>query len=101
MCRGARYVFLRIVAAVVTAATAVDAACAQSPQAGTSLRITLDADAVEIIRAARRQQGIDPPDAAADARVAELLRADSRQAANAVPAPPDEVVTHAFDNDSR
>jgi len=87
MCRRVRLVVLRIIAAVAIATAAVGLACAQTPQAGTALRITLDADAVEIIRAARRQQGIDPPDAAADARVAELLRVASRRVGAAVPAP--------------
>lgn len=86
MCRRMRFALSRIVS-VVVAATAADAVCAQSPQASVALRITLDADAVEIIRAARRQQGIDPPDAAADARVAELLRVISERSRTTVPTP--------------
>lgn len=84
MCRCMRSLFLRIVSAVAAVAAVCSAACAQSPQAGTALQITLDAEAVEIIRAARRQQGIDPPDAAADARVAALLQ---RVAAEQQPKP--------------
>lgn len=65
---------MRLALAVLTASAAGNVACAQAPQAGTALHITLDADAVEIIRAWRRQQGLDPPDAAADERAAALLR---------------------------
>lgn len=84
MCRWVRFAFLRIVPVVAAAAaTMTDTACAQTPQAGAAIQITLDAEAVEIIRAARRQRGIDPPDAAADVRVAELLR---RVASSAAPA---------------
>jgi hypothetical protein len=43
------------------------------------ITITIDADTVEILRAWRRQQGIDPPDAQADERFAEWVR--RRQAA--------------------
>lgn len=54
-----------------------------------TVTITIDADSVEILRAWRRQQGLDPPDAQADERLVELLR--RRQAARAgatVAAPP-------------
>jgi hypothetical protein len=65
---------LRIVLALMAASTVSGAACAQTAAAGTALTITLDADAVEIVRASRRQRGLDPPDAAADKRVAALLQ---------------------------
>jgi hypothetical protein len=51
--------------------------CAAPMRAGAqsvAVTITLDADTVEILRAWRRQQGLDPPDAHADARVARLLQ---------------------------
>jgi hypothetical protein len=54
-----------------------------------ALTITVDADTVEILRAWRRQQGLDPPDAQADERFAEWVR--RRHAARsgaAVAAPP-------------
>lgn len=78
--------FHRVRAAVCIASVVVSAfagaACAQTPQAGTALQITLDADAVAIVRAWRRQQGLDPPDPAADRYVAALLA----RAASASPA---------------
>lgn len=44
-------------------------------QAGSvSLGLHLDADSAELIRAWRRQQGLDPPDPAADRRVADILQ---------------------------
>ncbi|GMV31501.1 MAG: hypothetical protein AMXMBFR59_36260 [Rhodanobacteraceae bacterium] len=65
----------RLVSVVVLAVSAVGTvARAEAPQAGTALHITLDADAVEIIRAWRRQHGLDPPDRSADERVAALLQ---------------------------
>jgi hypothetical protein len=54
-------------------------ASAQSGNVGVS--ITVDQDSVEIIKAWRRQQGIDPPNAAADRRVSQILQA--RRAAQA------------------
>lgn len=70
---------------VATLAVSVaDVALAQAPPQGTALRITLDADAVEIVRAMRRRDGLDPPDAAADARVARWLQ---RQRATHDPLP--------------
>jgi hypothetical protein len=48
-------------------------ASAQSGDVGVS--ISIDQDSVEIIKAWRRQQGIDPPDAAADRRVGKILQA--------------------------
>ncbi len=55
---------------------------AEAQAAAASLRITLDADAVEIVRAWRRSHGLDPPDAQADARVAALLQRMNGVAAN-------------------
>jgi hypothetical protein len=46
---------------------------AQAQGVGVSLH--LDAESVELIRAWRRAQGLDPPDPAADARLAEWLAA--------------------------
>lgn len=42
-------------------------------QAGIRMSIHLDEDSVELIRALRRAQGLDPPDAEADKRVMALL----------------------------
>lgn len=54
------------------------------------ITISLDADTVEIIRAWRRQQGLDPPDMQADERFRALARrrqtARSRAVAAAAPA---------------
>lgn len=43
-------------------------------QAGVQISLHLDAESVELIRALRRAQGLDPPDAEADQRVAALLQ---------------------------
>lgn len=76
---------LRIVLALTAASTVSGTACAQTAAAGTALTITLDADAVEIVRAARRQRGLDPPDAAADERVAALLQRLAATPSNDMP----------------
>jgi hypothetical protein len=48
--------------------------------AGVSVSIHLDAESAEIIRGIRRANGIDPPDPAADQRLAEILaRASDRK----------------------
>lgn len=53
--------------------------------ADVAVSIHLDADSVEIIRGMRRANGIDPPDRAADQRVANILtRARDRQREKAV-----------------
>ncbi|ODU33788.1 MAG: hypothetical protein BGP24_00130 [Lysobacterales bacterium 69-70] len=57
---------------LAAASAPADRAAAQSATA--SLRITLDAEAVEIVRAWRRNRGLDAPDPQADARVAALLQ---------------------------
>ncbi|MCQ4165057.1 hypothetical protein [Tahibacter harae] len=72
-------------------------------QAGVQISLHLDADSVELIRALRRAQGLDPPDAEADRRVAALLgrrQAERRQSPQsrtmpipAAPAPAAELAT--------
>ncbi|WP_313915257.1 hypothetical protein [Tahibacter sp.] len=53
--------------------------------AGVAVSIHLDADSVEIIRGLRRANGIDPPDSAADQRLAIVLtRASDRRREHAV-----------------
>lgn len=54
------------------------ATCLSCPQerceaADVAVSIHLDADSVEIIRGLRRANGIDPPDSAADQRLAQIL----------------------------
>lgn len=49
-----------------------------------AVTITLDADTVEIIRAWRRQQGLDPPDAQADERFLARRRLIARSRSGAV-----------------
>ncbi|HSX60157.1 MAG TPA: hypothetical protein VLF18_08165 [Tahibacter sp.] len=71
--RGRGAVVVRV-ALAVAAVFAAGSAGAQSAAAGTALRVTMDADAVEIVRAWRRSQGLDPPDRDADRRVAALLQ---------------------------
>lgn len=79
---------MRLVSVVLAVSAVGNIARAEAPQAGTALHITLDADAVEIIRAWRRQQGLDPPDRSADERVAALLRRVAVQPAASGTAPP-------------
>jgi hypothetical protein len=53
---------------------------ARCQAAGVAVSLHLDADSVEIIRGLRRANGIDPPDSAADLRLAEILaKARNRQ----------------------
>lgn len=86
---------MRLVSVVLAVSAVGNIARAEAPQAGTALHITLDADAVEIIRAWRRQQGLDPPDRSADERVAALLqRVAVQPAAASGTAPPTPVRTH-------
>lgn len=59
-----------------------------SHAADVGVSIRLDSDWVELIRAQRRAQGIDEPDAQADARVAALLqRVEQQRIENAAPTP--------------
>lgn len=53
-------------------------------QAGVQISLHLDAESVELIRALRRAQGLDPPDAEADQRVAALLQRRQAQKQPAV-----------------
>lgn len=76
-------------AALVVSVTVLCAAPMRTSAQSVEISITVDADSVEIIRAWRRQQGLDPPDAQADERVVELLRrwqAERNKAAVAAPA---------------
>lgn len=78
----------RLLPILLLAAASVPADRAAAQTATTGLRITLDAEAVEIVRAWRRSQGLDAPDAQADARVAALLQ---RMHAVASHGPPETV----------
>lgn len=66
-------------AVVALSMTVLCAAPMRARAQAVALTITVDADTVEILRAWRRQQGLDPPDAQADERFAEWVR--RRQAA--------------------
>jgi len=62
---------------------------ARCQAAGVAVSLHLDADSVEIIRGLRRATGIDPPDSAADRRLADVLaRARDRQRAKLRPIQP-------------
>lgn len=47
---------------------------ARAQQGGVRVGITLNGESVEVIRAWRRAKGMDPPDAEADRRFAELVK---------------------------
>ncbi|UXI67315.1 hypothetical protein [Tahibacter amnicola] len=67
---------VRILALLLTtlvALFAVNPIQAQTTKVG--IHIQVDEDAAEVIRAWRRANGLDPPDAVADARVREILAA--------------------------
>lgn len=62
----------RVAAAAALGGLALLANVAQAQ--GVGVRIHMDAESAELIRAWRRAQGLDPPDPAADAQLAERLR---------------------------
>lgn len=64
----------KVLPLLLIAAAGGTAERADAQAAAASLRITLDAEAVEIVRAWRRSRGLDAPDAQADARVAALVQ---------------------------
>lgn len=64
----------KVLPLLLIAAAGGTAERAGAQAAATSLRVTLDAEAVEIVRAWRRSRGLDAPDAQADARVAALVQ---------------------------
>jgi hypothetical protein len=76
---GAIVVVLRLIVAILVLASALAAQAG-----GTAIAIRVDAEDVELIRAWRRAQGLDPPDADADRRVEALL--ERRRAPRAPPA---------------
>jgi len=72
------------VAAALLAATLLCAMSTRADAQSVALKITIDADSIELLRAWRRQHGLDPPDAQADERVAALMRQRyAAQASNA------------------
>lgn len=60
---------LRVIALIVLAAAPVSSGLA----ADVAVAIRIDADLVEVVRGFRRAEGLDPPDAAADQRLAAVL----------------------------
>lgn len=64
----------KVLPLLLIAAASGTAERAGAQAAATSLRVTLDAEAVEIVRAWRRSRGLEAPDAQADARVAALVQ---------------------------
>jgi hypothetical protein len=69
----------KILSTAALSMTVLGAAPTRASAQSVAVKITLDADSIELLRAWRRQHGLDPPDAQADERVAALLR--HRQAA--------------------
>lgn len=79
------------------------AAAALLPAAGlaadVALAIRLDAEFVELVRGMRRADGLDPPDQAADRRLALLLQRLRETRPDADPAPPAFASSHAVVHD--
>ncbi|WP_313920488.1 hypothetical protein [Tahibacter sp.] len=69
---------------------------ARAQQGGVRVGITLNGESVEVIRAWRRAKGLDPPDAEADRRFAELVMRARAKHATRIDPPREAILTNSL-----